>query len=498
VLLIQHTVALQEVQEVGGIETAGDRAKKVKPPKEKLDPIVLKAAIILVFGSLAPLLDSTMVNVAIKTMSADMRSTVSVIQWVITGYVLAMGLAVPVSGWAVNRFGGKRVYMFSLAVFFAGSLLSSVSWNIGSLIVFRLLQGVGAGLMIPTLQTVLVQIAGGRNLGRIMSIVSIPALLGPILGPVLGGVIVNSLSWRWIFYINIPITIVGMMAAWRLPTDKPSGGKQSLDVIGLLLLSPAFAILIYGIAQISSHGGLRSSAVVIPLALGLILMAAFIAYTLRKKDAPVLDLHLFKSRNFSASSALLFLTGIVTNGAMLLLPLYYQQVRGQNALYAGLWLIPQGVGMLLTRSWIGRLADRNGSRYIVLVSLVVTMVGTLPFAFAGAGTSQVLLAASLLIRGAGLGGLLIPIMASAYIGLSREQVPHASITTRILQTIGGAFGSGILATVVQHQISSPRVSGVNGIAGAYNVAFWWSIGFAVIAAIPALLLSKRIEKQVTA
>lgn len=288
------------------------------------------------------------------------------------------------------------------------------------------------------------------------------------------------------------------MLAWQLPRDKLSGRKQSLDVIGLLLLSPAFAILIYGIAQISSHGGLNSSAVVIPLVLGLILMAAFIAYALRKKDTPVLDLRLFKSRNFSASSALLFLTGIVANGAMLLLPLYYQQVRGESALYAGLWLIPQGVGMLLTRSWVGRLADRISSRYIVLVSLVVTMMGTLPFAFAGVGTNQVLLAAALLIRGAGLGGLLIAIMVSVYIGLSREQVPDASIAARILQTIGGAFGSGILATVVQHQISSHTVSGVNNVAGAYNVAFWWSIGFVVIAAIPALLLSKRIEKPATA
>ena len=463
-----------------------------KLQKEKLDPVVLKVAIILVFGSLAPLLDSTMVNVAIKTIASDLKSTVSVIQWVITGYVLAMGIAVPVSGWADKRFGGKRVYMFSLLVFLAGSVLSALSWNIDSLISFRLLQGVGAGLMIPTLQTLLVQIAGGRNLGRLMSIVSIPALMGPILGPVLGGVIVNSLSWRWIFYINIPICIVALLLAWwGLPTNEPSNSKQPLDILGILLLSPAFAILIYGITQMSSHGSINSSAVIVPLVIGLCLMGAFVVYALSKKISPLIDLHLFKSRNFSASTVLLFLSGIVTNGAMLLLPLYYQQVRGDSILFTGLLLIPQGIGMLLTRSWVGRLADRIGSRIIVIISLVVIMIGTLPFAFACSDTNHVLLAVALLIRGAGLGGLLIPIMASAYRGLSRDQVPDASIATRILQTIGGAFGSAILATIAQHQLSSSYISDIQAVASAYNVAFWWSIGFTVIAIIPALLLPVR-------
>jgi EmrB/QacA subfamily drug resistance transporter len=448
-----------------------------KPQKEELEPMVLKVAIIMVIGSLAPLLDSTMVNVAVKTIAYDLKSTFSVIQWIITGYVLTMGIAVPVSGWAVNRFGSKRVYMFSLVVFLLGSVLSALSWNIESLIGFRLLQGIGAGLMLPTLQTLLVQTAGGRNLGRVMSIVSIPALLGPILGPVLGGVVVNGLGWRWIFYINIPVTIIALLLAlYGLPTDEPSNSKQSLDIIGILLLSPAFATLIYGISLISSHDGFNSSEVIFPLVIGLLLMAAYIVYALR-------------TCNFSTSVVLLFLAGIITNGAMLLLPLYYQQVRGENVLFAGFLLIPQGVGMLLTRSWIGRLTDRIGSRSIVIISLVVTIVGTLPFAFAGSDTSQALLAAALLIRGAGLGGLLIPIMASAYMGLSKDQVPHASIATRILQTIGGAFGSAVLATIVEHQLSSLSVSDIQTVASAYNVAFWWSIGFTVIAIIPALLLS---------
>lgn len=468
-------------------------SKAGKPQKEKIDPEVLKVALILVFGALAPLFDSTMINVAIKTLTQDMNSTVSVIQWVVTGYVLSMGVAIPISGWAVNCFGGKKVYMFSLALFFVSSILCALAWNPGSLISFRFLQGIGAGILIPTLQTVLVQTAG-KSLGRVISIISIPTLLGPILGPVLGGVIINGLSWRFIFYVNIPITLIAFLLALKgIPKDKPSAHKQPLDVIGLLLLSPSFATLIYGISQVSKYGSLSSAGVWVPLAIGLVLMAVFIVYALRAKKTPLLDLRLFKSRIFSASNVTVFLAGMVMNGALLLLPLYYQQVRGESVLFTGILLIPQGIGMLLTRSWVGELSDRIGSRIIVIASLAVTIVSTFPFAFAGPETSQLLLAATLLLRGAALNGLLIPVMVSAYVGLSKEQVPDASISLRIFQTIGGAFGAAILATVIQHQLSIHAASDVHAIASAYNIAFWWLIGFAVISFLPAMLLSKRKE-----
>lgn len=472
---------------------AETQTNAAKPPKEKLDPKVFKAAIILVFGALASQLNSTMINVAIKTLTIDLKSTVSVIQWVITAFILAMGLAVPVSGWANKRFGGKKVYMFSLIVFMAGSVLCSQAWDVGSLIGFRFLQGIGAGLMIPTLQTLLVHISGGRNLGSIMSVVSIPALLGPILGPVLGGVIIDSLNWHWIFYVNIPISMIALFLAWRgLPADEPANGKQPLDVTGLMLLSPAFALIIYGISQISRHGG------IVPLLTGLVLLGAFIAYALRTKKEPVVDLRLFQSRNFSASNIMLFLSGMVMNGTLLLIPLYYQQVRGESVMHTGLLLIPQGIGMLLTRSWIGKLADRIGSRIIVIVSLVFTIAGTLPFTFAGPDTNLYLLAAAMVVQGAALNGLLIPIMASAYVGLRKDQVPHASVSTRIFQTIGGAFGSAILATVLGQRLSGAVTPNIQRVAGAYHTAFWWSIGFSVAAFIPALLLSVRKKPLATA
>ncbi|WP_434509851.1 MDR family MFS transporter [Desulfitobacterium sp. AusDCA] len=466
--------------------------ENVKPAKEKLNPVVLRVAIVLLVGALAPLFDSTMVNVAIHTIASDMKAAISTVQWATTGYVLAMGLVIPISGWATKRFGCKQSYIFSLVLFLIGSVCSMLSWNIESLIVFRVIQGAGAGLLMPVLQTELVQVSGGCNLGRIMSIISIPALLGPILGPVLGGIIVSSASWRAIFWVNIPICIVAIpLAVWGLPADKHVEKNASLDVIGMLLLSPAFALLIYGIAQVATHGGLNSSAVYVPLIVGIVLMAAYVVYALNTKREPALNLRLFKSVNFSASNILLIFSGIITNGALLMLPLYYQEVRGASALYAGLWLLPQGIGMLLTRSWAGKVADRDGSRDVVLLSLAAIAIGTLPFVFADMDTNMILLAIALLIRGAGLGGLFIAIMASALIGLQREQVPHASISTRIFQTIGGAFGSAILATVAQHQMADHADADLHAIAHAYNVSFWWAMGFTVVAAIPTLFLAMR-------
>lgn len=464
----------------------------VKPVKEKLDPVVVRVALVLVVGALAPLFDSTMMNVAIHTIATDMKAAISTVQWVTTAYVLAMGLTVPVSGWATKRFGCKRSYIFSMAVFLIGSVCSMLSWNIGSLIAFRVIQGIGAGLLMPVLQTELVLVAGGRNLGRVMSIISIPSLLGPILGPVLGGIIVSGLGWRAIFWVNIPICIVAIpLAVWGIPADKLSEKKASLDGIGLALLSPAFAILIYGIAQIATHGGLNSSAVYLPLIIGAVLMAAYVVYALNTKREPALNVRLFKSVNFSASNILLFISGITTNGALLMLPLYYQEVRGASALSAGLWLLPQGIGMLLTRGWAGKAADRDGSRNIVLMSLAATAIGTIPFAFAGTDTNDILLAAALLIRGTGLGGLFIAIMTSALTGLQRDEVPHASTATRIFNTIGGAFGSAILATAAEHQMAGRAQSDLHALAHAYNISFWWAIGFAVVAAIPALFLTMR-------
>jgi len=462
----------------------------------RLDPALIRLAAILLTGAIAPFLDTTIVNVAIESIGRGLHASVDTVQWVLTGYLLAFGMVVPLSGWALRRFGGRPTWMFSLSLFLIGSVLCGLAWNIGSLIAFRVIQGIGGGLMVPILLTLLVQAAGGRKLGRLMATVSLPVVIVPILGPVVGGLIVSSLSWRWIFYVNVPVGLAGLVLAWRGLRDvsRPRPG-QPLDLLGLALLSPGIAAILYGLAQVSSHGGFGHPAVLVPLLAGLAAVALFTVRTLRLRQdvEPVISLSLFRVPSFTGAASLMFLFGLSLYGAMLLLPLYYQQLRGASALTAGLLLAPQGVGSLLPRLVIGRLTDRFGPRPVVLAGTLVAALGTLPFALATARTSEVLLSLALVVRGAGLGGATIAVMAAAFEGLEPAQVPHASSATRIMQQVGGAFGASVLAVILARLAAGHP--GPLGLASAFRGTFWWCLAFTALALGPAFLLAGSRRQQ---
>jgi EmrB/QacA subfamily drug resistance transporter len=458
---------------------------------EKLDPAFIKLAVILLVGVIMVVFDSTIVNVAIDTLARSLHTSVSDAQWTISAYILALGMVVPVAGWASERFGAKQVWIGALALFMVGSILSSIAWSIGSLIAFRVLQGIGGGLMLPILQNLLVEAAGGRKLGRIMALISLPTLFGPIVGPVVGGLIVSHLSWRWIFWVNVPFSIAGLVLAWRgLKPSAPRKGAY-LDLLGLALLSPALALILFAATEVGVEGGFGHAIVIVPLLLGVCLLAAFVFHALRTGRPPLVDLRLFRVRSFSAATVLMFIAGFGSFGALLLLPLYYQQIRGQSALQAGLLLAPQGLGILLTKTQAGKLTDRIGGRPIVLVGILLTAVGTIAYTQVGVHTSEVLLGASLVVRGAGLGAITIPVMATAYLGLRPEQVPHASSITRIALQVGGAFGTAILAMILSTQIKAHHATGIPAQAAAFGTAFWWALGLTLIAVIPAFALPGR-------
>ena len=458
---------------------------------ERLDPELIKLAVILLVGVVMVAFDTTIVNVAIDEIARGLHTSVSTASWTISAYVLALGVVVPVAAWASQRFGAKQIWMGALALFMAGSILSSVAWNIDALIAFRVLQGIGGGLMLPILQNLLVEAAGGRKLGHIMAVISLPTLFGPILGPVVGGLIISNLSWRWIFWVNVPFSVAGLVLAWRGLKRGIPHKNAYLDVTGLVLLSPGLAAILFGITQVGIKAGFDHAIVLGPLAAGLALLGVFALHALRTRRPPLVDLRLFKTRSLSASTASIFLSGFGVYGALLLLPLYYQQVRGQSALYAGLLLAPQGLGMLLTRSKAGSLTDRIGARPIVLAGVVLTMAGTVAYTQVSAHTNEILLGLSLVVRGAGLGAVTIPVMAAAYLGLRPEQIPHASSVTRIAQQLGGAFGTAILATILATQLHTHQAAGLAGQATAFASTFWWSLGFAAIAIIPALALPRQ-------
>jgi len=464
-----------------------------QPVRERLDPAVVKLIVVLLTGAIPALLDTSIVNVAIDTIGRDLHTSVSTIQWVITGYLLSFAMVIPLSGWALARFGGRLVWTFSLALFLAGSVACGASWNIASLIAFRVVQGAGGGMMTPLITTLLVQAVGTSKIGRLMSAISLPVVVVPIFGPVIAGLIISNISWRWIFYVNVPMCLIGLVLAWRiLPASRPQGGAARIDVVGLVLLPPALVALLYGFAEVSPDDGFGHAGVLIPLGIGIVLLAAYCGHALRTSTTPMVDLKLFRSRTFTGASALLFLAGLSIYGAMLLLPLYFQQVRHDSALVAGLLMVPQGIGSIAPRTLAGKLTDRIGPRFVVVAGIVLAAAGTIPFAFAGLHTNLWLLGAALVVRGAGLGLATIAVMAGAFQGLSREEVPHASSATRILQFVGGSFGAAILvAVILDRQAVTHAAAGAAGLATAYANTFWWCVGFTALALVPALFLSGR-------
>src|SRR3954469_6635384 len=275
-------------------------------PEGGLDRELLLVAATVVVGAVRTILNTTVVNVAIRTLAEEFDSPLATIQWVATGYTLALATVIPLTGWAADRFGTKRLYLTSITLFVIGSVLSGLAWSAGSLIAFRVLQGLGGGMLMPAGMTILTRAAGPTRVGRVMAIIGVPMLLGPILGPILGGWLVDDVSWRWIFFINLPIGIAALIASLRiLPRDKPQP-SESLDVFGFVLLSPGLALMIYGLAKSVSAGGFGATEVWGPMLAGFILLAVFVWHALRTPH-PLIDLRLYTNRVFTVSSVTLVL-----------------------------------------------------------------------------------------------------------------------------------------------------------------------------------------------
>src|SRR5262245_32949626 len=473
------------------------------------DRDIVLLAVVVILGTAMTVLDLTIVNVAIPTLGRELGTSIATIQWVLTGYMLAFASVIPLSGWAAARFGARQVWIASLATFMLGSVLAGLAWSASALIVFRVIQGLGAGMLMPVGQAALAQAAGPARLGRVMSLFGLPMLLIPTLGPVIGGAIVAHESWRWIFYINVPVSLAAVLAAVRfLPPARPPAAPR-LDLRGLVLLSPGIAALLFGMSELGNRGTADSPRVIAGAAAGTALVAMFIWHASRRGSAALVDVSLFRRRGFATASATTFMLGVALFGSLILLPLYYQIVRGQSPLQVGLLLVPQGVGAALAMPLAGWLTDRRGARAVVPAGVVVGALGTLAYTQVGAQTPYPLLAAALLVIGLGIGSTIMPCMAAAFQGLSREQTPAATSVLNVIQRVSGAIGTALFAGFLQSAIAAraPRQHGAlqriptlpqgqhrhlaPAPAGAFGTTFWIAVALIAAGLIPALLLPSR-------
>ncbi|WP_405577901.1 MDR family MFS transporter [Streptomyces sp. NBC_01190] len=453
---------------------------------DRVDPALLRLGIVLILGTIVAVLDATIVSVAIDSIRRDLGSPLSTVQWVTTGYLLSFALVVPLSGWAAERFGAKQVWMTSLGFFVFSSALCGLAWSAGSLIAFRVLQGLGGGLIQPLGQSMIARAAGPRRLGRVMSMLVIPLTFAPLLGPLLGGLVLGHLSWPWIFYINVPIGVLTLALAVRILPPTPAQVGRRLDVTGLVLACPSVAALIYGLSEAAGGTPATAATVVVPVAAGATLFVCYVVHALRYPHDPLLDLRLFRDRAFAVAVSTSFLLGAALFSSMFMLPLYYQQARGQDALHAGLLLIPQDLGVAVSMMFAGRLADRmGGPRPIVLAGIALALLGTLPYTQVGDRPGEVLLAMGLFVRGAGIGATMTPAMAAVFKSVRPEQIPRAAGLSNVLYRIGGSVGTAVLAMVLQHETATRPV------ASAFGVSFWWAFGISALTVLPALRLAGR-------
>jgi len=427
-------------------------------------------------GPLMSGLDSTMVNVSLDTLSSAFQVPLGTIQWVTSGYLLALALSLPLSGWLVDRVGARRIFLGCFASFILFSVLSGFATSIHLLIFCRLLQGIAGGLLAPMMQTMMARHAG-RHMARVIGVAAMPVMVGQMFGPSLGGVILGLFGWRWIFFVNVPVGILAICFAWfALPRDEVTTARR-LDLVGFAMISPGLALLLQGLVS-WAHG---ESTAPLSLIASAALLAGFTWHALRRPVTALIDLRLFGGSTFRAAAATQFLSNAMNFGGQLLLPLWFLQVRHASPSATGLMLFPLGLGIFCGLPIMGRLSERFGARAISGTGAALSFAGTLPFVFASNHTPYAPLAVALFVRGFGGGSITIPSAAAAYASIPRESLGHATTSINICQRFGGPAGSAGLAIFLQFALTRALTQ-----TQAYH---WTFIALAAIAAAGLLAAS---------
>jgi EmrB/QacA subfamily drug resistance transporter len=452
---------------------------------DRIEAHVWWISAVVLIGSMMSILDTTIVNVALATLGRDLHASVAQIQWVVTGYMLALAAVIPVSGWAAERFGSKRMYLLSVVLFTVGSILCGISTSTTELVVFRVLQGVGGGMILPLGQMVMAEAAGPKRMGRVMSILAVPVMLAPIIGPTIGGLILQNISWRWIFFVNVPIGVAAVISAIRVLPAAGTAVRRALDYRGLALMVTGVPLLTYGLAEIGTTGSLTSLKVIVPVLSGLALIGLFALHALRVPN-PLLNLRLYRRPTFSTASITMFLLSAALFGGMILMPLYWQNIRHESVVDTGLLVGPQGLGAALVMPLAGKLTDRMGGGPLSLLGVFLTTVATIPFALVGAHTSITYLSVVMFMRGMGIGFAFMPAMTAAFAALERSEIADATPQLNVLQRVGGSLGTAVLAVVLQRALSGSHT--LAAAASAYGIAFWASTAMTAVAIVPAVIL----------
>jgi EmrB/QacA subfamily drug resistance transporter len=456
-----------------------------------LDPRVWRVAAVVFVGPFMTQLDSTVVNLSLATIRQELHSSIASAQWIISGYLLALALMLPLNGWLVDRLGAKRLYLGCLSMFTLASLLCGTARTMEELIWARVVQGMAGGLLAPMSQMMIARFTG-RHMARVMGYTVVPVLIAPILGPVLAGAILKYTGWPWLFYLNLPVGILGVaLAIFLLPGDEAAIQKHPLDVVGFLMVSPGLACLLYGLQHAAHWDGASA------LLAGSILMGAFVLHALRKGSAALIDLGLFRNHIFSTAATTQFLSNGMFYGRQFLVPLYLITGCALSAPRAGWMMATLGFGMMCSFPLMGFLTDKFGCRAVSAGGALLALLAMFPFLWMIHNQfSPALTVIGLLVAGAGQGTISIPSVSAAYASVPSDKLAVANTAINIVQRLGGPIATTVIAIVMS--VSAPYFSASG--PRPFLIAFLLLIGINLLALgsasrLPVLIHQKSGQRE---
>lgn len=427
-------------------------------------------------GSFLSQMDATVVNVSLPVLVRELHSTLSVMQWVTTGYLLALAFMLPLNGWLVDRMGARRLYMICLTTFTASSALCAFANTAEMLVAFRVLQGLSGGLLAPMAQLMMARVAG-KNMARVMGYATLPILLGPLVGPVIAGAILQHASWRWLFWVNVPVGVAAVLCAvFLLPDDAAERNPRSLDLMGLGILSPGMVLFLYGADHVRERWGFAL------LLLAAACLAMFVRHGRRMGERALVDLELFHG-TFRTAAVTQFLSNGAVYSFQLLLPYLLIHAMGKTPGQVGWLMTPLGVGMLLVYPSNGWLQERFGIRKLAATGAAVVALTTVPLLWMSLhGLNVPLLAVSLFLRGMGQGAIGLPSITAAYMSVPRRELSMATTSMNIVQRLGGPTLTTLCATLLAWSMGR----------GSQTEAFAWTFGFLCVIHVAVLVASLRL------
>ncbi|WP_170143700.1 DHA2 family efflux MFS transporter permease subunit [Paenibacillus flagellatus] len=419
------------------------------PSQDRGKPMTMKEIvaplIAIIVGMFMVILDGTAMNVAMPKLMDDFQSSITLVQWTVTGYALAQSAVIPLAGWLSDRFGAKRIFILSVILFTIGSALCALAVNVEQLIVYRILQGLGGGMVAPIAMAFTYRLSPPGKVGAVMGMIGIPMLLAPALGPVISGWLVENATWHWIFLINIPIGILGVIIAVRTLPNIARQAVPSLDLLGILFGPIAFAALAYGV----SEGGTdwTSAKTIGGLILGGVALIAFVIVELRRSQ-PLLELRVFASVNFTRGIVVQWVSQIALFGTLFLVPLFLQQAKGYDALETGLILLPQALSAAIFMPIGGRLFDKIGARPVVMTGLAIVTGAAFLLSRVSADTTVFGLMIPLAMLGAGMGLSMMPLNTHIIQSAPAHLVGRVTSLTGAAQQVMSSFAIAGLSTIL--------------------------------------------------